>query len=147
MSYSEIHLGYNTAASVIVAVVFINEAGFEISCYGQLRVLINRKAQSKARALFLWLRDICGYRWEASTLVGHIIGRPEWGWPLTFTSCLKETGVWWSLTGRMCFFSEGVYDRTEEQDSGRNLLGKHKGSSIPNSMLKIHLKEWDYFQV
>lgn len=62
MSYRQIHLGYNTAASVIVAVVFINEADFEISCYGQLRVLINLKAQSKARTLFLWLRDVCGYR-------------------------------------------------------------------------------------
>lgn len=77
MSYGQTHLGYNTAASVIAAVVIINEAGFEVSCYGQRRVLINLKARSKARGLFLWLRDVCGYRCEASAPVGHITGQRE----------------------------------------------------------------------
>lgn len=78
MSNRQIHLGSNTAASVIVAVVITNEAGFGVLCYGQLRILVNLNAQSKARALFLWLRDVLGYRCEASAPVGHITG-PEQG--------------------------------------------------------------------
>lgn len=110
MSNRQIHLGYNTAAPVIVAVVIINEAGFGVLCYGQLRVLVNLNAQSKARALFLWLREVFGYRCEASAPVGHIMG-PEWGWPLTFASCLQETGAWWSLTEPICVFPQWMFMR------------------------------------
>lgn len=34
----------------------------------------------------------------------------------------------------MCFSLEDVYERTEEQVSGRSLLSKRKGSSIPSSI-------------